>query len=307
VSYVPQALQSGAQLFTGARATRILLRDHRARGVLAEASGPGGRRRLTVRADAVVVSCGSLLTPLLLRRSGLGRRLPALGRHLSLHPAGVVLAEFDEPVRGWEGIPQGFAITQFADDGIVLEGGFPRLEFAATFVQAQGRAFMERMERFDRLAAFGYMIRDESRGRVLAGPAGMPLIRYTLLPSDLRRIHQAIHLLCRVFLAAGARQVHPGLAGVEPISDALGLARLAQLRASTGRLDLAAFHPLGTARLGVDPAVSVTGPDHQVHGVSGLYVVDGSSVPTSLGVNPQLTIMALATRAAEIIAARLAP
>jgi choline dehydrogenase-like flavoprotein len=57
--------------------------------------------------------------------------------------------------------------------------------------------------------------------------------------------------------------------------------------------------------MGRDPATSVVGPDHQVHDVEGLYVVDGAAVPTSLGVNPQVTIMALATRAAEKIAAAL--
>ena len=70
-------------------------------------------------------------------------------------------------------------------------------------------------------------------------------------------------------------------------------------------LDLSAYHPLGTARMGRDPSSSVVGPDHQMHDTRGLYVVDGASVPTSLGVNPQITIMAMATRAAEKIAAAL--
>jgi choline dehydrogenase-like flavoprotein len=86
-------------------------------------------------------------------------------------------------------------------------------------------------------------------------------------------------------------------------------AELAAFRRATIRpwdLDLSAYHPLGTARMGIDPASSVIGPDHQVHDTPGLYVVDGSAVPTPLGVNPQVTIMALATRAAERIAAALA-
>ena len=70
-------------------------------------------------------------------------------------------------------------------------------------------------------------------------------------------------------------------------------------------LDVSAYHPLGTARMGMDPASSVIGPDHQMHDTQGLYVVDGAAVPSALGVNPQITIMALATRAAEKIAEAL--
>jgi choline dehydrogenase-like flavoprotein len=61
----------------------------------------------------------------------------------------------------------------------------------------------------------------------------------------------------------------------------------------------------GTARMGVDPQSSVVSADHELHDVPGLYVVDGAAVPSALGVNPQITIMALATRAAEKIAAAL--
>jgi choline dehydrogenase-like flavoprotein len=60
-----------------------------------------------------------------------------------------------------------------------------------------------------------------------------------------------------------------------------------------------AFHPLGTARMAARPQDGVLDADGRVHGVRGLYVGDGSAVPGSLGVNPQLTIMALATRLAD--------
>jgi choline dehydrogenase-like flavoprotein len=110
-----------------------------------------------------------------------------------------------------------------------------------------------------------------------------------------------------VFFAAGARTVMMPVHGFDELR---GEADLARFRAATIRgqrsRPLSAYHPLGTARLGPDPASSVVDPDHQVHDTPGLYVVDGASVPSSLGVNPQLTIMALATRAAERLAARLA-
>jgi choline dehydrogenase-like flavoprotein len=108
-----------------------------------------------------------------------------------------------------------------------------------------------------------------------------------------------------VFFAAGARRMLAPVHGFAEITpDDLDRFRRADLRASD--LELSAYHPLGTARMGRDPARSVVGPDNQAHDVPGLYIVDGASVPSSLGVNPQLTIMALATRAAEKIAAALA-
>jgi choline dehydrogenase-like flavoprotein len=65
------------------------------------------------------------------------------------------------------------------------------------------------------------------------------------------------------------------------------------------------YHPLGTCKMGLDPRTSVVGLDHEAHDVPGLFIVDGSTVPGPLGVNPQITIMAMATRAAVRIAARM--
>jgi choline dehydrogenase-like flavoprotein len=93
--------------------------------------------------------------------------------------------------------------------------------------------------------------------------------------------------------------------GFDQITDARGLAALRATKLRPGDFTLSAVHPLGTARMGTDPKTSVVGPDHQAHDVPDLYVVDGSAVPSSLGVNPQVTIMALATRAADMLAARM--
>jgi choline dehydrogenase-like flavoprotein len=62
---------------------------------------------------------------------------------------------------------------------------------------------------------------------------------------------------------------------------------------------------MGSCRIGTDPAASSVGPDHRTHEVDGLYVADASLFPTASGVNPMLSVMALAHRAAAGIAARL--
>jgi long-chain-alcohol oxidase len=73
-----------------------------------------------------------------------------------------------------------------------------------------------------------------------------------------------------------------------------------------GRANLFSYHQMGSCRIGTDPAASAVGPDHQAHEVQGLYVADASLFPTASGVNPMLSVMALAHRAAGQIAARLA-
>jgi choline dehydrogenase-like flavoprotein len=164
---------------------------------------------------------------------------------------------------------------------------------------------MELMEKYPYLAAFGFMIKDTSRGEVRAGVGGSPLMLYNLNREDLERMRRGAAILCEVFQAAGARRVLPLVAGHDEVSTREDLDRLRGARLRAGDFEVTAYHPLGTCRIGVDAASSCVGPDHEAHDVRGLYVCDGSAVPSSLGVNPQMTIMAMSLRAAEIIDARL--
>jgi choline dehydrogenase-like flavoprotein len=134
---------------------------------------------------------------------------------------------------------------------------------------------------------------------------GRPVVTYNLNDADVARLKRGVELLARVFFAAGARAVIGPVHGFDELRSMADVDRLAAAHVRASDFTLSAHHPLGTARMGRDPASSVVGADHQLHGGPGLYVVDGSVVPTSLGVNPQVTIMSLATRAADLLAARL--
>jgi choline dehydrogenase-like flavoprotein len=303
VSYVPAALTRGAQLVTGVRAERLLREGGRVTGVLGTALATG--KRVRVRARATVLACGTVMTPALLLRDPAAKRLPWVGRNLSIHPATTVSARFDEDIRGYAAVPQGYCVDEFRREGILLLGASAPIDLAATLFAFVGRKLMDVMEAYDRVASFGVMVEDASRGRVVLGPGGRPVVLYRLGRQERERLQRGVAILSRIYLAAGAREVYPAVHGHRIVRDAGDIARLSNALPSARDWLLSAFHPLGTCRMATDADRGVVSPDHEVFGSPGLYVADGSVVPSSLGVNPQETIMAMATRAADRIAARM--
>jgi choline dehydrogenase-like flavoprotein len=299
ITYIPRAERAGARIVTGARVERVLLENgaagSRARGngaplPLPVASGVQARMasgaRVQVRAPIVIVAAGTIHTPLLLARNGLGGQSGQLGRNLSLHPATAVFARMDEVVDMAKGVPQSFYVDEFAGEGIIFEGVAGPPAYAAMSLPLTGTRHAEAMADYRHLAQFGVMVSDSSRGSVHA-LAGQPLIRYDLTDADLQRFRTGLARMRELFEAAGAHEVYL------PLPDGVSPER-ARLR----DLKLMAFHPLGTARADARPTHGVIDGELAVHGVHGVHVADGSAVPSSLGVNPQMTIMALATRLA---------
>jgi choline dehydrogenase-like flavoprotein len=263
VTYMARAERVGATVLTGTRVTRIDTSGSRAVALAAD-----GTR---VQAERMVVAAGTIHTPALLNASGLGDRRH-LGRHLSLHPATAVWGLFDEVVDMHQGVPQSYYVDEFADDGIMLETIAGPPDYLAMGIPLAGPAHRDLMLRYRHVGQCGLMVSDTSRGRVhLRGRR--PLIRYDLEPADVARVGTGVERLEQLLTAAGARKLY-----------------------TSGKL--MAFHPLGTARAHAEPGHGVVDRDLKVNGADNVWVADGSVVPSALGVNPQITIMALATRLA---------
>ena len=278
ITYIPRAKAAGASILTGTSVERVIVRGGRARGVEASIG--------EVRAPTVIVAAGTVHTPVLLKRSGVGGGSGQLGRNLTIHPATAAFALMDEVVDMGHGVPQSFYIDEFAEEGIMFEGVAGPPAYAAIALPLTGRRHAEVMASYRRLAQFGLMVSDRPRGRIVS-VGGRPVIRYDLDRGDLERFRIGLARLEQLFEAAGAREVFlPVPKGVRP----------EQVRARN--LKLMGFHPLGTARADARASNGVVDGNLAVHGVEGLRVADGSVVPSALGVNPQLTIMALATRLA---------
>ena len=234
----------------------------------------------------MVVAAGTIHTPILLARSGLGGASGQLGRNLSLHPATAAVARMEERVDMARGVPQSFYVDEFAREGIMLETIAGPPAYVAMSLPLTGRRHGEAMAAYPYLAQIGLMVCDGGRGEVRS-LGRRPLIRYDLGRAELEKFRAGIARLDTLLRAAGAREVYlPLPPGTVPA------------RARARDLKLMAFHPLGTARADARAAHGVVDGDLAVHGVAGLYVADGSVVPSAPGVNPQMTIMALATRLA---------
>jgi choline dehydrogenase-like flavoprotein len=302
VSYVPRALERGATLVTGARAERVEVEDGAARGLVAALVDDAGRRtgrRLRVRAGRVVVAAGALATPVLLARSGLAGRGSHVGRHLHVHPAVRVLALLAERVAAWEGVPQAWHVSEFEAEGIFLQGQFVPPSLHAPNLPGFGLAHKQRMAAYERMTSFGALISDTSEGRVLASG----LVLYWMRRADVAKLQRAVALVARLLFEAGACEVHPGVRTHPTLRDVGELDALERARLRAGDFEMMAFHPMGTARMAADAARGAVAPNGELFACRRLHVADAALLPSSCGVNPQLTIMALATRVADSIAA----
>jgi hypothetical protein len=252
----------------------------------------------------VVLAGGTFGTPELLLRSGFEAPSAALGRNLRIHPACWVGARFDEEVRGWEGVMQSYAVSEWEERGLLLEATFTPLAFGAQWLPGTGPAHQERVRDYGHIASTGVHLSDRSSGRVGFSGDGSLRITYRLTDDDGRRLVFGIARAAELLYAAGANEVYPQIAGIPTIPRS----RIPDLEASPpppAALRLEAFHPMGTARMDADPAAGVVDTDGAIRGAGALYVADGSILPSSIGVNPMMTIIAMASRVANRLASVL--
>jgi len=307
LSYLPRAEAAGARIYARCRVDRIAVEGDRVLAVEAdilERETERVRGRLHVRPKLVVLAAGAIHTPLLLMANGLAGGSGQVGRNLSIHPAVSVSALFDEEVYGWRGTMQSYYMDDFAEgDGLLFEVTSLLPGLALATLPGTGPAVKENLARYKHLASVGLFVSDTSRGRVLrmAGGRGEPLVVYNLNRQDAARLLRGIAIAAEVFLEAGAKAVFPGLRGAGAVASRRDLEQLRRgppLAGGPAALAPTGFHPMGTCRMGSDPASTVVDQYGRLHGLRNLFVADASVFPSCLGVNPQVTIMAVATRTA---------
>jgi choline dehydrogenase-like flavoprotein len=279
-TYLIDAWSHGARFLVECAAERVVVERGRARGIVARTRDG---RTVRVAARAVVVAAGAIHTPALLLRSGLGG---PIGKRIYLHPVVAAWGHFDERVEPWNGTIQAIYSEELArlhrGYGVRFETApvHPAL-FALALPWAGANEFDRAMRELPRTSFVGVLLRDRVGGGVTIDREGAPLVSYRLSRYDRRHLRRGLAGAARVLQAAGATSV--------VTHDAL----------------YASFHQMGTCPMGRHPR-SVVNDTGRTHEVPDLYVADASLFPTASGVNPMITIAALAYHVAQEVKARLA-
>ncbi len=309
-TWLADAHGAGTRLVVRSRVQKVLVEGGSARGIVGvTAEG----KRLEIRSRAVVAACGAIHTPALLRRSGLSNA--NIGKHLRLHPAAAVFGVFDEELKPWEGVMQALYSDQFRDlhdgYGLKYETAAEHPHLFIGFAPWRGaRDHFALMEAISNTVPIGVLLRDRDGGEVRVGRDGEPVVRYKLSEFDAGHLRTGIDGAAQMLEAAGARRVfssHAKWVGYDTStgSRARFMADADAAGYGAGQCTLNSFHIMGSARMGGSPATSACDPTGQTWDVRGLYVLDGSSFPSASGVNPQISIQAIAHMGARGLAARL--
>jgi choline dehydrogenase-like flavoprotein len=316
VTMLPDAMKAGASIMTRCRVQRLQFESSRVVAVVGEALDASGTKTtgvtVTVRPRVVVVAGGAINSPALLLRSGAPDPHGVLGRRTFLHPVTGVVGAFDGKIEGWRGAPQSVASHHFAqrgdEVGFFLEAAPIHPMLMATAMPGFGTAHRDTMARVDHFAALLAITIDGFHddvvgGRVTLSSSGRPVLDYPIAERQWRAFRDGAKALVQVALAAGAKEA---LTGNDPPASMRSVEQLVAIDEAlweVGRVALFSAHQMGGCGMSDDAKRGVVrSEDLKHHQVNNLHVIDGSVFPTSLGVNPQLSIYGLAS----LMAGRLA-
>lgn len=228
------------------------------------------------RAKRLILAGGSFGTTQLLLRSGFGEKLPAVGKYFTTHPQFMFFALFDQEVNAHKGYFQSVASKDddFRRRGFKLENVFAGPATTALLFNSSGTTHQKIMQQYRHLVCAEVAVRDENSGVMRIDRNGNLKVEKSLTDQDKRRMNDGTDVLRNVLAASGAREVID-----TPLYFGL--------------------HLMGGARMGVDPNTSVTDPEFHVHGHDNIYVTDSSLFPNAPGINPAMTVMALAMRLSD--------
>ncbi len=325
LTYLRDALKNGITVYTSTKAEKIHYEDKN--NQLTTVTMKGGdwkipNQTISITSKKVIVAASAIHTPLLLQKSGLTKG-KLVGKHLQLHPVTASTGQYDDYIDPTYGIPQSTTSEEYHD----LDGngyGFwlevPDLEpfLAAVNYPGIGKQRREDLKVLRKSGVIIILTRDGANGKSTISNGevrwrrgfnyqngsfnlrSIPSIRYKLSKEDKYHMIKGLENSIEMQFAAGAKRVLTLHSEYTELNKPEDSKRIWDLRNGPNEISLFSAHPTGTARMGVDPKLSVVNNTAEMHHYPGVYVMDGSVLPTAPGVNPMITILATISRAIEL-------
>jgi len=315
VVQIPMAEKDGVELVPFCRVDRIEENQVMATVLPAEhglSPSPWPCGEYCIRAKKIVLCAGAIHTPALMLKS-FGPYHQALGKYFTCHPALILVAQHDHEINNTFGHPKSYYCEDFMHSHSVLLETCMYFPFTlAKNLVGFGSEVDELMSDFNRLQMILVLIMDHARKEngICLDREGRPVVHYRFTREDICAFVKGIKESARIFFAAGAKRIHAP-ASAKFFIQAEDAPRIDELinekEFKLGKMSIASAHLMGGCRMGENPAAAVTDSWGRVYGKKDLYVADASLFPNSSGVNPYLTIMALADRVAEAVTQDLRP
>lgn len=301
-SILPLAEAAGARVQPDSRVEEVKITKGRAQGVTATMRQPDGTHvTALVEAEHVFVCAGPTETPALLQRSGVRHRV---GRTLAVHPMLKVAARFPFRLHERPGPIPLLQVKEFWPD-ISFGGGFMSPGYLAMHLSENWPILADRMDDVDRIAIYYVAILGTGRGSVRwSRRDGSTRLKYQLSKQDIVNLHHGLSRLSALLLEAGADEVYPCVQGLPTIRSRREADRWMEERTPKQNLSLTTVHAFSACPAGERRAITAVDSFGRLHGHANLFINDASMLPSSPGVNPQGSIMALARRNALHFAGR---
>jgi choline dehydrogenase-like flavoprotein len=246
------------------------------------------------------VSGGAIASSWILMESKIAKG--RAGHGLRFNMASPIAADFDEELDSYDGVQISHYFEPPRGRGFVMETWFNPVVSQALNMPGWLDDHRRNMSRFRNLTAAGVLVGTREPGRLDSALTGGVDILYTPHKDDVKTLIEALKLLSRIYLAAGARRVMPSTFQFHEFTSEDQLDRLDEYVKHSSYLSIGTGHPQGGNAVSRDPKRGVVDESFRVHGFENLFVCDASVFPTAITVNPQLTVMALAQYAAPGIA-----
>jgi choline dehydrogenase-like flavoprotein len=301
ITYVPEGIKKGLRVYTSIETAKVDIAAGRATGVSGFVVHPRTNARshaVSVKAKHVVLAAGCLATPVILQKSAAPDPYKLIGEGLQGHPGAAMMGLFEDEVNPWFGATQGYHSLHFVPKGFKLEVLWSPPAILAVRLPGLGLEFKSALATFKHGAVWDAIFScKKSKGRVKAkGGANMnPSVSYNVDQSDMPLVREGMATILRMFFAAGAKKVYPGIYGMpHTVSDPKSVDDLLKMDLKPQDLVLASTHLFSSTRMGSDPKASVVDETGEMHHLKGCYIVDTGVFPRSPAVNPMLTGMAIA-------------